>query len=399
MAVELSARGHEVVWHCGPGYRERIEAAGARFVPFEATPDFSRIPVLPDPGTRGLAAGISVLRRLLLDRVRGQVSDYRQILHRFPADLLLVDMCSYGATTLHHLGGPRFATLGINPLVTFDPEIPPFGSRRPPATSAAGRLLNRVLHALTRRSLMAPLTRELQRIRGGLGLPPLPDGRGFEELRLSPWLHLMPTTPAFEYPRRDPPPQVRFVGPLLPSPAERFEPPAWWSELDGRTVVHVTQGTVATAVDDLLRPTLEALADEDLLVVATTPNPGALGALPHNARVHGFLPHSRLLPKTDAMVTNGGYNGVLAALAAGVPLVCAGETEDKPAVAARVAWSGAGLDLATSRPGRRRLRRAVATVLSDPAYREKAKRIRDDFAGHRPAAEAADLLEELARPA
>ena len=36
------------------------------------------------------------------------------------------------------------------------------------------------------------------------------------------------------------------------------------------------------------------------------------------------------------MLTNGGYGGVQYALAHGVPLVVAGDTEDKPEVAARV---------------------------------------------------------------
>ena len=38
----------------------------------------------------------------------------------------------------------------------------------------------------------------------------------------------------------------------------------------GKPVIHVTQGTVATEVDDLIAPTLQALADEDVLVVAAS---------------------------------------------------------------------------------------------------------------------------------
>jgi UDP:flavonoid glycosyltransferase YjiC (YdhE family) len=43
----------------------------------------------------------------------------------------------------------------------------------------------------------------------------------------------------------------------------------------------------------------------------------------------------------------------------GVPLVVAGDTEDKPEVAARVAWSGVGITLRTGRPRPDRLRAAV----------------------------------------
>ena len=50
------------------------------------------------------------------------------------------------------------------------------------------------------------------------------------------------------------------------------------------------------------------------------------------------------------MVTNGGYGAVQRAVSTGVPLVVAGNTEDKPEVAARVAWSGAGINLRTGTP-------------------------------------------------
>ena len=67
-------------------------------------------------------------------------------------------------------------------------------------------------------------------------------------------------------------------------------------------------------------------------------------------RLERFIPHDRLLPHVDVMVTNGGYGGVQQALANGVPLVVAGDSEDKPEVAARVHWSGTGVNLRTGRP-------------------------------------------------
>jgi UDP:flavonoid glycosyltransferase YjiC (YdhE family) len=65
-------------------------------------------------------------------------------------------------------------------------------------------------------------------------------------------------------------------------------------------------------------------------------------------------------------------------------------------VSARVAWSGAGIDLKTDTPSVDQVRQAVTRVLDTPGYREHARRIQADFATHRPAPEAADLLERLA---
>jgi UDP:flavonoid glycosyltransferase YjiC (YdhE family) len=93
------------------------------------------------------------------------------------------------------------------------------------------------------------------------------------------------------------------------------------------------------------------------------------------------------------MITNGGYGGVVQALRHGVPLVVAGRSEDKPEVAARVAWSGAGLNLGTDQPAQARLRRTVRTVLDRPSYRAGAVRLQHQIAalGDPVAAIAADL--------
>ena len=80
------------------------------------------------------------------------------------------------------------------------------------------------------------------------------------------------------------------------------------------------------------------------LVVSTGRPDGsieALGALPANVRAAGYLPYGFLLPKVALMITNGGYQGVQAALSFGVPLVTAGAGEDKPEVCARLRRTGA----------------------------------------------------------
>ena len=149
-------------------------------------------------------------------------------------------------------------------------------------------------------------------------------------------------------------------------------------------MVHVTQGTLDNAdLGRLLLLTVAALARDDVLVVATTggPDPEPLRAgLPENARLERFIPHDLLLPHVDAMVTNGGYGGVQQALAHGVPLVVAGDSEDKPEVAARVQWSGAGINLHTGKPSQAMVARAVRRVLARPSYRARARTLQEEIA-------------------
>ena len=77
-------------------------------------------------------------------------------------------------------------------------------------------------------------------------------------------------------------------------------------------------------------------------------------------------------PHFDLMITNGGFGGVQHALAHGIPLIIGGDTEDKPEVAARIAWAGAGINLRTATPTPQQVRQAVEKVLKNQSYRQTA---------------------------
>lgn len=117
--------------------------------------------------------------------------------------------------------------------------------------------------------------------------------------------------------------------------------------------------------------------------------------LPDNAVQVEYAPYEEILPFASAMVTNGGYGGVQAALAHGVPLTVAGTTEDKPEVAARVAWVGAGINLRTATPTENEVRRAVRRLVSDEEIRAKVRLIAEDCARHDAPRRAADLIDAL----
>jgi UDP:flavonoid glycosyltransferase YjiC (YdhE family) len=279
-------------------------------------------------------------------------------------------------------------------------DLPPPGLRLRPAAGRVGRLRDAVLHRAigpVYRRLVHP---HLNRIRATAGLEPtsLPA----LDCLYSPHLVLAQGVPGLDYPRRDLPAHVRFVGRLVPPPVPQPRLPSWWPELaaaraEGRPVVHVTQGTLDVDPDDLLRPAIAGLAGERPLLVCTTGGSpvATLGTLPANVRAAPFLPHDVLLPLVDLVVTNGGWGGVLAAVAAGVPLVVAGGSLDKPEVARRVAWSGAGLDLRTGAPRPSQVRRAVTRALREPRLRQRAGDLGAAIAAAGGAHTAGALVEEL----
>jgi UDP:flavonoid glycosyltransferase YjiC (YdhE family) len=206
------------------------------------------------------------------------------------------------------------------------------------------------------------------------------------------------TVPSFEYRLSDAPPNLHFAGPLSAS-GSTAPLPDWWTDLDGtRPVIHVTQGTFANRdYEQLIAPTLRALADDNVLVVATTGGRPleTLPPLPANARAAPYLPYDELLPRTAVYVTNGGYGGVHYALRYGVPIVATGGKEDKPEVGARVSWSGVGRRIRSDRPSPRALRRDILAVLNQPRYRQASQRVAADLAVAPGFAGFADVVDRL----
>jgi MGT family glycosyltransferase len=394
---ELVRRGHEVVAYTGAKYQHRFTAAGASWLPWTEATDFddadlaATFPKIGDG--KGLRGGQANAEYIIFGTARGQVVD---IIAAGPYDLLVTDQVAFGGAVAGAALGIPWATVAVTPLTLTSRDLPPPSMPWTPGTGPAGRLRDATLRGLVGLASRAVLDPRLNRLRAEFGLGPVPPGGAFDST-YSTDLVLAQGVPGLEYHRSDLPPYVQFVGRLAP-PARLAELPPWWPDLEAaRKVVHVTQGTLDVGPEDLLKPALAALADRDVLVVCTTggADPAVLGTLPPNARAAAYVPHDLLLPKMDAMVTNGGWGGVLAAVQAGVPLVVAGGSLDKPEVARRVAWSGAGINLRTGSPKPHRIAYAVDKVLTEPAFAARARELGASLAAAGGATRAGELLDGL----
>jgi UDP:flavonoid glycosyltransferase YjiC (YdhE family) len=398
----LVERGHDVRVHAGSRYAEAFRSAGARVVPWREATDFDETDLpasFPGVGAgTGLRQMLGHLREVFLGTAAGQARDLAAAWEQEPWDVLLADSTSFGAGLAAELTGAPWASISVVPLILPSRDLPPGGMGLLPGQGRSGRARDAVLRATSSTVLGAALRGPYLRARRDAGLEG--PGPGVAQAPFSPALLLATSVPELEWPRTDLPGHVHFVGRMdAPPPASSSLPP-WWDDVvtADRPVVHVTQGTFNADPSDLLLPTLEALADQPVLVVATTGRRGVVdlgGPVPANARTTDLLPYGELLPRTAVMVTNGGWGGVTAGLAAGVPLVVAGGDIDKPEIAARVGSSGAGIDLRTGRPAPEQVRRAVQAVLSEGTHARAAAGIARSFAAHDGPGEVADLLERL----
>ncbi|MFF2371529.1 glycosyltransferase [Agromyces sp. NPDC058110] len=395
IAHDLVSRGHDVTVLTGSRFRAAVEAAGATHRALGGVADYDDRVMqdhLPDRDRyRGIAKLQYDVQTIFVKTVPDQFAAVEAAVAACSPDAIVVESAFAGVLPLlldraHDPASahPPVIAVGVLPFSQSSTDVAPYGLGLLPKPGALGRVRNRVLNVLVQKVAFRATQKLANDVMRSLGRPSLPSfvldlSRLHER-----FLQLGPA--GFEPPRRDLTESVRFVGTVLP-PAPAAGPlPEWWHELDGsRPVVHVTQGTIDNKdLDRLIRPTLDALADRDVLVVVSTGGcPVAdLGALPANARAAEFLPYDLLMPKTDVFVTNAGYGGAQFALSHGVPIVAAGDTEDKPEVSMRVEWSGVGVNLRTGTPTAEAVRDAVDLVLADRSFTDRAKGLADDIAGY-----------------
>ena len=405
IAADLVGRGHDATFATGPAFEDAVRATGSRFVPFHGAADVDVDAVIQARGD--LASGPEQINHdmtgVFIAPLAVQHELIQQELAAADGDpvVLITDSWAIGGWPVA-LGAPGIrpaATIGVgvSVLTALSTDAGPYGLGLVPDATPAGRARHAEVNAGYRQA-MAPTQALLEQVLGELGVTgPVPFF--FDGLAVVPDRTLQLSPAGFEYPRSDAPVGVRYIGPLPAAPpAADQQLPSWWDDvLRAERVAVVSQGTIANQdTTALFAPALRALADLDALVVLTTGTNGPeLTDVPANARVAGFIPFDLLLPHTDVLVTNAGYGGVLKALSHGVPMVAAGDTEDKPEVAAHVAWSGAGIDLGTGHPDDQALGDAVRTVLSDPSYEAAARRLQAEIATHRPYDEIAAQIDEL----
>jgi UDP:flavonoid glycosyltransferase YjiC (YdhE family) len=165
-------------------------------------------------------------------------------------------------------------------------------------------------------------------------------------------------------------PSVHFVGPLR----EPVDAPVWTRRHSDRPFVLVSLSTSFQNQHAVLQRLCTALAPLAVEALVTTgPNMPTEGFEAGGAvELREFVPHDRVMPIADLVITHAGHGTVMAAAGAGVPMLCLPMGRDQPDVAARVKAVGLGRVI-NPQASAETIREAVVALLADPAQRAASR--------------------------
>jgi UDP:flavonoid glycosyltransferase YjiC (YdhE family) len=298
VARELINRGHEVTWYTSKHFEDKITATGATFAPLVSPIDFGDGEYSKHfPGRnkyQGLRQVAFDFEHAFVGSVEGYVHDLRALVSSFKPDALVVDPAVAAGVIMSIVDNLPTATINITVLSLGDAYQAPFGLGLPPSSSLLGRLRNKALYPVVDHVIFRRVNRAYAALARKHDWPYHPFRPKATE-----FLFIQPSVESFEYPSAVTAPQVHFVGPLIPELPPDVQRPDWWADLEaakesGRSVVLVTQGTIATDSTELIEPTLRAMEFEDVFVIAAGADPAALSDIPANARVERFVPFGPL---------------------------------------------------------------------------------------------------------
>jgi UDP:flavonoid glycosyltransferase YjiC (YdhE family) len=208
--------------------------------------------------------------------------------------------------------------------------------------------------------------------------------------RISPYLHLIPTTTRLAG-CLPPPGRCAFVGPLVPLPPSSRPAP------DEPIAIAVTASTNPPATlgsrifvqRRYVAAAAEAIDSLGARAVMAAQPAGRSAGGPHSA---GWVAHDEVFDRCTAVVTHAGWGTVSRALVRGLPLVLVPVIGDQEYIAARCSALGVGIALDGTSMTVADMRSAIREVIVNPTYRKTAAELAVELRAASPLATAASAI-------
>lgn len=365
---ELTGRGHSVSYYSYESFREKIEAAGARFTACD--PYDAQLGLGPEDGAR-IARDTAFSIHVLVETTLALDGMVCRELERERPDCIVADsMAVWGKAAAMKLGIPF-----VSSTTTFAFNRESAKLMKQSGSKAMSLLLS-----------IPKMNRDVRRLEK-LGYP------------IKSFLQLISndrntdtivyTSPEFQPCCESFSEKYAFVGPCILPPENSYEKKA------GK-LVYISMGTVNNDMPEIYKNCIAAAADMDarvLISVGALADIGSLGELPENVEIERWVDQTAVLKEADVFLSHCGMNSASESLYFGVPLLCCPQTAEQGAVAARICQLGAGIPLASLTA--ENIKDGLELLMEEGSYRSKAEKIGESFRRCGGAKAAADKIESL----
>ena len=365
---ELTRRGHEVLYYSYKPFREKIEAAGARFIPCDDHD--AELRLTPKEAVR-IGSDLALSTRVLVDTTLSLDDLVCAEMERLKPDCIVADsMAVWGKAVAWKLGIP------------FVSSTTTFAFNRHSAKlmkQSVGQLLGLIFS-------MPRINKDIKRLQN----KGYPVKSVLDLIQNDDNTHtVVYTSPQFQPCAETFSDKYAFVGPSIRPAGEQVEKIR-------EKLVYISMGTVNNEMLPLYQSCIAGLKDLDCQVILSVGDQvdlSAFGPMPEQIQVYPYVDQIAVLEKADVFLTHCGMNSVSEALYHGVPLVLLPKTSEQGAVAVRTEQLGAGVRL--EKTDSDTIRRLTEQVLASPEYRKNAEIIGAGFRNCPGAAGAADKIEAV----
>ena len=361
---ELTHRGHAVWYYSFDEFRERIEAAGARYISCDAY-----LPPAPPDMEKRVGKDFAALVEMAADTTLNLDETVSAALSKLSPDCIVADsVCFWGKLFAKKLGIPFICSTTTFAFNQYTAKL-----MRPG--------LKEMCHSMFG---LPRINKKMKLLKAhGYGVDnfiSIIQNDNETETIVYTSKEFQPMAETFSK-------QYTFVGPSVAEDWEALPPKE-------RPLIYISLGTVVNQNRRFYRRCMEALKDcavDVVMAVGSKTDIASLGVVPDNFEIKASVPQLQILKSADVFVTHCGMNSVNESIYCGVPMVLFPQQSEEGAVAARAEELGAGVRLKTDQPGK--IRQAVLEVLSNADFKKNAERLGRTFREAGGARKAADAVE------
>ncbi|WP_404783180.1 glycosyltransferase [Altericista sp. CCNU0014] len=376
---ELQQRGHSTVLFGIPDLQQKIEQTGIEFHLIGRT-DFPEgtLPIIHQKlGELSGLEGFKFTVNWLQSEIQMLFNDAVDAIREERVDVLIVDQTTLCGGTIADFLKLPFVTVCNALLIHQESGVPPFFTGWGYSTSWWSHLRNRIgngfLFAITQ-----SVRKQVQLQRQQWHLPPYASDEHF----FSTLAQICQLPAEFDFPRKNLPTSFHYTGPLQDSsgqePISLAKSPFPFDRLTDRPLIYASLGTLQNRKSEIFQIVAAACVGLDAQLVISLGNAEAdISSLIFQGSpiVVPYAPHQQIIQRARLIITHAGMNTTLGALSSGVPLIAVPITNEQPAIAARIARTGAGEVVKLSELNIDKLKIVIQQVLSQDSYKINAARL------------------------